>query len=106
MSVSGESFAKDHHSGGLGHSAERGFTAAFELVATPALFGLIGYGLDRWLGTGPVLMIALTVVVAGYVVWKLWYSYNQEMDRLDAERRRPVDDVTLNDATIASTEER
>jgi F0F1-type ATP synthase assembly protein I len=65
---------------------DRGFTAAFELVATPALFGFIGWFLDGRLGTGPILTIALTVFVAGYVLWKLLHQYNLEMDRLEDER--------------------
>ena len=52
---------------------------------TPALFGLIGYLIDRRLGTGPVLTIVLSGFVACYVVWKLWYNYTVEMTRLEAE---------------------
>jgi len=93
VSLSGESLNKDQHTPtGVGHGVERGFTAAFELVATPVLFAVIGYFLDRRLGTGPFLTIALTVFVAGYVIWKLWYNYSAEMDRLDAARRAPAED--------------
>lgn len=85
MSLRGDAQPVGQHRSQTGYSAERGFTAAFELVATPALFGLIGYLLDRWLGTGPVLTIGLTFVVACYVVWKLWYGYNVAMLRLETE---------------------
>lgn len=93
MSLSGESLNKDQHTPrGVGHGLEKGFTAAFELVATPVLFAIIGYYLDRRFGTGPVLTIILTTFVTGYVIWKLWYNYSAEMDRLDAARRAPAED--------------
>jgi F0F1-type ATP synthase assembly protein I len=64
-----------------------GLSIAFELVATPAVFGLMGYGLDRWLGTSPILTIALSLVtfctVVGLTIWR----YGTEMERVDAERR-------------------
>lgn len=69
----------------LGSSVERGFTAAFELVATPALFGFIGYLVDRRLGTGPVVTIVLAALVAAYCIWKLWYQYNEQMEGLEAD---------------------
>ncbi|MCP3992934.1 MAG: AtpZ/AtpI family protein [Actinomycetia bacterium] len=53
---------------------------------TPALFGLIGYFVDRQLGTAPLFTLGLTVFVAVYVVWKLCHGYNAEMDRLEGER--------------------
>ncbi len=55
-------------------AAEDGVVAAFELVLTPALFGFFGYLLDRWLATGPILLILLTGIVAIYEIWKLWYT--------------------------------
>jgi len=93
LSLTGEVQSRDtrhQQSGGTGHSLERGFSAAFELVATPAVFGLIGYFVDRWLGTGPWIALTLAALVSIYVVWKLWYGYNADMDRLEAERRSQV----------------
>ncbi len=90
MSLSGEaSQPRDrHHSqpGGGGHHVERGFTAAFELVMTPALLGLIGYFMDRQFGTAPFFTLGLTAFTAVYVIWKLCHGYNTEMDRLEGER--------------------
>ena len=40
-------------------AAEDGVVAAFELVLTPALFAFFGYLLDKWLGTGPILLATL-----------------------------------------------
>lgn len=104
VSVTGEAVAEDSHRGEGVRSAERGFTAAFELVATPAAFGLIGYFIDRWLGTGPIFTLALAGFVTCYVVWKLWYTYSTEMDRLDAERRAGATD--LNSPDSGTTEDR
>jgi hypothetical protein len=68
-----------------GSAVDRGFTAAFELVATPALFGLLGYFIDGRLGTGVLFTAALTIVVAGYCLWKLWCQYNHQMEELESE---------------------
>lgn len=85
MSTRGETHSVSAHRNPRGQGVERGFTAAFELVATPALFGVIGYFIDSRLGSGPWLTIGLTAVVASYLVWKLWYQYNAEMLELEAE---------------------
>lgn len=85
MSLRGEAQSAGPHRHQIGQSAERGFSAAFELVATPALLGLIGYFIDRWLGTSPVFTIALAGFTACYVIWKLWYQYNAAMAELEAE---------------------
>ncbi len=60
-------------------AAEDGVVAAFELVLTPALFAFFGYLLDKWFGTGPILLATLGGTVAIYEVWKLWYTYTQKM---------------------------
>ena len=64
-----------------------GTSIAFELVGTPAIFGVMGYGLDRWIGTTPLFTIVLTLValatVAGLTIWR----YNAEMRRADTARR-------------------
>ena len=104
MSLTQEPMTKDSHAATAARSVDRGFTAAFELVATPAAFGFLGYLVDRWLGTGPIFTIALAGFVACYVVWKLWYQYNAEMDRLDAERRAPVEtsavETSVDEASV------
>jgi ATP synthase protein I len=64
-----------------------GLSIAFELVATPAIFGVIGFGLDRWLGTTPYLAVAFSVVAFGTVVGLTIWRYGMEMDRAEGERR-------------------
>ena len=53
---------------------------------TPALLGLIGYFVDRQLGTAPLFTLGLAAFTAAYVVWKYCHQYNVEMDRLEGER--------------------
>lgn len=50
-----------------------GLRAGAELVTSIAAGGLIGYGLDHWLGTKPIFLIAMLVlgVITGFVsVWR------------------------------------
>jgi F0F1-type ATP synthase assembly protein I len=54
---------------------------AFELVATPGIFGFFGWLLDRRLGTTPLFAFVFFFVVLGYVVWKLWSQYEADMQR-------------------------
>jgi F0F1-type ATP synthase assembly protein I len=60
-------------------------STAFELSVTPILMGLIGYGLDRWLGTRPFLMIAIFVFTFGYEIWKLFKRYELRMTEQQAK---------------------
>jgi F0F1-type ATP synthase assembly protein I len=55
-------------------------------LAVALLFG-IGYGLDRWLGTAPWLMIVFTVLAGIGVFAKMKYRYDAQMERHEAERR-------------------
>jgi F0F1-type ATP synthase assembly protein I len=52
-----------------------------EFVATPLLFALLGYGLDRWFGTGPVLAIAFGLFGLVGTVLRTYYWYQSEMRR-------------------------
>lgn len=65
------------------------FNAAFELVATPALFAFLGYLLDNRVNTGRLFTFLFAGIVAVYEVWKLWYGYNSRIDELQAEMLRP-----------------
>lgn len=51
--------------GGRGEAYSNAFRFASELVAGVAVGGLIGWGLDRWLGTAPWLLVLF--VVLGFV---------------------------------------
>ncbi|MFP3906770.1 MAG: AtpZ/AtpI family protein [Acidimicrobiales bacterium] len=64
-----------------------GLSIAFELVATPAVFGLVGVGLDRWLDTTPLFVLLLAgaafATVVGLTIWR----YGIEMEHHDRHRR-------------------
>lgn len=56
-----------------------GLAAAFEMIATPTIFGFFGYLLDERLGTRPLFLLAFALVVFGYEIWKLVGRYNAQM---------------------------
>lgn len=58
--------------------AASGMRAGAELIAGPIAGGLLGYGVDRWLGTKPIFLVALLIlgVITGFVnVWRLSNGY-------------------------------
>jgi Flp pilus assembly protein TadB len=65
------------------HGFGDGLAKAFELVLTPAIFGLLGFGLDRWLGLTPWLTVLFTVWALGAVFYMTWFRYDAEMRRLE-----------------------
>lgn len=67
-----------------------GLSIAFELVVTPAIFGLVGFALDRWLDLTPFLTVSLTVVALGTVIGLTIWRYGLDMERSDAERREAL----------------
>jgi Putative F0F1-ATPase subunit Ca2+/Mg2+ transporter len=57
---------------------------AFEFALTTAIFAGAGYGLDRWLGTSPLLVIVLSLLgVVGQFV-RSWFVYEAEMRQHEA----------------------
>jgi hypothetical protein len=69
-----------------------GFTRAFELAVTPALFGTMGYGLDRWIGIVPVLTTIFVLVAVIGMLLRTWFGYVHRMEALEAAgpwARRP-----------------
>lgn len=54
---------------------------AFELVVTPGVFALLGWLLDRKLGTTPIFAFVFFFAVLGYVIWKMWTGYVADMER-------------------------
>ncbi len=71
----------------LRNAAGEAFSAAFEMIATPALFGLLGWFLDTRLGLFPVLTLSLAGTVLAYEVYKLCRRFNADMDAALAVRR-------------------
>lgn len=59
-------------------------TGGYELVFSPLLLALIGYGLDRLFGTLPVLTITFAVLGLVGAVTKLYFGYRSEMEQHEA----------------------
>jgi F0F1-type ATP synthase assembly protein I len=76
-----------------------GLQQAFELVMTPAIFGVLGYLLDRWLGTVPVFTLILSFGVLGYEAWKLITAYGHQMAAVEEgkpwNRKAPVSEKSV-----------
>ena len=64
-----------------------GMSRAFELVATPLVFGGIGLLVDRVAGTSPVFVVVLGLfgVVGTFV--RFWYGYDAEMRAHESDAR-------------------
>lgn len=76
-----------------------GMSRGIEIVATPLVFGVIGWLLDNWLGTGPILAIGFGVFGVVGIFAKLKLGYDQQM--LEAEAGKPW---TRSNAADATTE--
>ena len=60
---------------------------AFELALTPAIFAFLGWRLDLWLGTTPLFLLVLFLLVMGYEIWKLFSRYDTRMRAHEQELR-------------------
>ena len=63
------------------------FAKAFEMIATPAVFGLGGWFVDGRLGTFPLVTLVAVFVVFGYQLWRFAREYGTHMDEALAQRR-------------------
>lgn len=59
-------------------------TGGYELVFSPLLLALIGYGLDRLFGTVPVLTIIFGVLGLIGAVTKMYFTYRSDMEQHEA----------------------
>lgn len=69
------------------NGASDAFSRAVEMVATPLIFGFVGYRLDAYLGTTPLFAVVFSVFCLGYVTWKICVRYDADMVRHEAELR-------------------
>ena len=63
----------------LNRGAGDALSTAFELSVTPVLMGLIGWGLDAWIGTSPLFLLVLFLFTVCYEVWKHLALYDARM---------------------------
>ena len=61
------------------------YTIAVEFAVTPFIVGLIGYLIDRSLGTGRVFMIGLGALAAVGMLLRTWYRYVATMREEEAK---------------------
>jgi F0F1-type ATP synthase assembly protein I len=61
-----------------------GLAKAFEFAVTPGIFGVLGYLLDRAIGTLPVFTIILTLLCVVGMFLKTWYVYDADMKAQEA----------------------
>jgi F0F1-type ATP synthase assembly protein I len=54
---------------------------AVEMVGTPMLFGLLGWLLDRWIGTAPLFTLVLFLFGVVGMSLKAYYAYVEKMKR-------------------------
>ncbi len=80
----------------LRQGAGDAFSTSFELIATPLIFGLLGWYLDGRFGLFPVLTLVLALVALSYGVWQLYSKYVASMDALLDERRSHYSDGVAN----------
>lgn len=59
-------------------------TGGYELAFSPLLLALIGYGLDRWFGTVPLLTIVFATLGLVGAVTKIYIQYRTEMEEHEA----------------------
>jgi hypothetical protein len=64
---------------GLYNGFGDGLAQAFEFAVTPAIFGAIGYVIDRVLGIVPVFTLVLSLLCLVGIFVKTWYVYDAEM---------------------------
>jgi len=66
----------------------QGFTDTFvkglEFALTLAIFGAMGYGLDRLAGTLPILTVVFVVLGVVGLATKTYYAYEAKMQGLEA----------------------
>ena len=58
---------------------------SFELVLSAVLLGFLGYWIDRWSGTSPVFMVALTILGFLGAGLSMYYRYKHQISVLNAE---------------------
>jgi len=67
-------------------------STAVELAVTPAMMALVGWQIDRWLGTSPFVFLFLFAFTVGYVSWREYTRYQSKMARQEQQLLGPKPD--------------
>jgi hypothetical protein len=62
-----------------------GLSRAFEIALVPLVLGLLGFGVDRLLGTKVVFTILLSLFGLAGTFVKLYYGYRHDMEAIEAD---------------------
>lgn len=62
-------------------------SGSYELVLSAVILGLMGLGLDRWLGTTPLFTVVLTVLGFAGAGISLYYRYRHQIASLEQETK-------------------
>ena len=68
-------------------SVDQGLGQGMEIAMAMGLFLGLGWLVDSWLGTRPIFTIVLTLLATVGTFAKIWFSYEERMRTLEAERR-------------------
>jgi F0F1-type ATP synthase assembly protein I len=79
---------------GFGNALSR----AIDLTVTPMIFGFLGYLLDGRFGTRPFFMLGLFAFTIGYLFWKQYLRYGEEMDEHQRKITSPRGQSDPNEA--------
>ena len=80
--------AKRELNNGFGNA----LSSAVELAVTPALMALVGWQIDRWLGTSPLVFLFLFAFTVAYVSWREYTRYQHRMAHQEQELLGPKRD--------------
>jgi F0F1-type ATP synthase assembly protein I len=58
-----------------------GMSRSVELALTPVIFGGLGWLIDRWLGTFPMVLLVFVVFAFAGMFVRMWIGYDNEMRR-------------------------
>ncbi|MGI9608730.1 MAG: AtpZ/AtpI family protein [Acidimicrobiia bacterium] len=61
-------------------------TGAYELVFSALLLGLLGYGIDRWLGTSPFFVVLFAFLGFLGASASLYYRFQFKMSELSEDQ--------------------
>ena len=61
-------------------------TGGYELVFSAMLLGLVGFGIDRWLGTAPFFVVTFSVLGFLGAAASLYYRFRFDMRALAEEQ--------------------
>lgn len=66
----------------------RGLSNGMELAGVVLVFFFIGFGLDKWIGSGPWFTLGFTLFGIVGTFLRTYYAYSADMARIEAQRQQ------------------